>query len=320
MSDRVFKLNDIDFNQPTAEFTYKRQTYLLKYYFKQNFIRKKSYRGTKCICLLNNVGLANTLSKRKLPAQIIEQEFQKAPYYIQRCVQYKEVSFHFGISTGKYGFEVELEYFNCESHGISNLDELLEKPYIFFVKHAKTVYERELPLIKDKKLFHNFMKQKTKHIEFTCGSQSELERLTKIAAFTSSELFPLFEDWHYISITYESANDYYKGGIRSVGAKLLLYRKDENKENVLSQQSQQLFDLIFKYNSFTGIDWDYLEEQYGYLNYFPDGYGGYYPSPHTINIKVHSPLQHEKIEAALELQTWLGGKLPEAEIQALFRE
>jgi hypothetical protein len=162
------------------------------------------------------------------------------------------------------------------------------------------------------------MKQKTKHIEFTCGSQSELERLTKLAAFTLPELYPLFEDWQYININYKSANDYYKGGVYAVGAKLLLYRKDKNKDNILSQQSQQLFDLIFEYNYFTGIYWECLEEQYGHLNYFPNGYGGYYPAPHTISIKVNSPSQHERIEAALELQTWLEGKLPDDEIRAIF--
>jgi hypothetical protein len=82
MSDRVFKLKDIDFNQPTAEFTYKKHTYLLKYYFKQNFIKKKSDRSTNFICLLDRGYLADTISKRKLLPQIIEQEFQKAPYYI----------------------------------------------------------------------------------------------------------------------------------------------------------------------------------------------------------------------------------------------
>lgn len=78
----------------------------------------------------------------------------------------------------------------------------------------------------------------------------------------------------------------------------------------MSKQTQKLFDLIFEYNCFIGLDWEYNDGRHGY--------GGYDPHSYTIEVEVQTPSQHERLEAALELQSWLEGKLPESEIAVYF--
>ena len=320
MISEKLSLEAIDFSHPDGEFIFKGQPYLLKYYFKHYFIKNKTRTSTEFIYLFDDEKLAKNICNKSLSSQAIEQALHKEDYIIRRCVQYQEALFSFGTSYGKYYLPIEndwiyLEYLNCEYYQAINLTELLEKPYTFFLEFAKTVYEKELPLIDDENLYYAALARKTKATEFICGSQSELERLTKLATYILPELYPLFEYCPSFQVIYKSESEYHKGGVKEVCAEdkngdLVLYSKDEDDEDILSQQSQQLLDLIFEYNYFTGIEWEYNDGAYGY--------GGHDPYPCTIEVEVYAPSQHERIEAALELQSWLEGKLPEAEIITYF--
>ena len=246
----------------------------------------------------NNPSLLN-------PIQTIpEQE-----HWIQRCVQYKEELFSFGRNLeGQYYSPKDdewsqLKYFKCNDIKKISIDEVLKKPYAFFVERAVSVYEQELPLIEDEKKFDSFMQETTKPM-FIRGSRAELERLTKLAAFTLPELRPEFERHSMLTVFYQSQNDYHNGGVCNVAEKL----------KNMSKQAQQLFDLIFKYNYFI-IRRCFLpiakfsQNRYASYNSVPIG---------IIEVRVKFPLQYEKLEAALKLERWLKGKLPEEEIRAYF--
>lgn len=188
-----------------------------------------------------------------------------------------------------------------------NLDDILEKPKEFFLNKAKTVYQNELPKLEDKELRDSFdLGDATTSLEFVCGSESELKRLTRLAAVTLPELRPLFEQYYGIGVSYNSENDYHSGGVAEIDTG----HWNDHEVN-LSKQAQQLFDLIFEYNFFTGLHWEYNDGPGG-------SYTSYEPLPYTIEVDVPAPTQHERLEAALELQSWLEGKLPDDEIRSYF--
>lgn len=121
-----------------------------------------------------------------------------------------------------------------------------------------------------------------------------------------------------MQVIYKSENNYKHGGVAEISAEedwngeIVLYSEEESSEydDTMSKQTQKLFDLIFEYNCFTGLDWEYNDGPYGY--------GGNDPHSCKIGVAVQTPSQHERLEAALELQSWLEGKLPESEIAAYF--
>jgi hypothetical protein len=162
-----------------------------------------------------------------------------------------------------------------------------------------------MPFIEENIPFDTY-KVNNQDTEFVYGSQSELERLTKLAAFALPELASLFKEYSNLKFTYESENDYNYGGL----AKMEIGSPFGYTYSNISKRVQNLFDVTFEYNLFTGLNWEYTDGQ-------PD-YTSYIPLSHTIEVEVQAPSQHEKLEAKFELQNWLKGKLPEEEIQFYF--
>lgn len=304
MTHQSISLDAIDFSQPDGEFIYQGQTYQLKRYSGLSFFRNKMQTSSIFVCFFEDLAFAEAILEEKVSPQVIEQGIQQRIYDISRCVQYKNIPFCFGLRQGQY-YSLKSEYwklFNWKAPRHISPDDLIEKPYTFFVDQAKNAYEKELPYIEDKELHDSFRTSDAiQPIEFLCGSESELKRLTQLAAFTLPEFRPLFEQYSGFKLIYESENDYHYGGIAQIDTDDWI----DEYEAILSRQAQQLFDLIFKCNFFTGLQWEYSDGR---------GYTGYDPRPYTIEVEVHAPSQHERLEAALELHSWLEGKLSQEEI------
>lgn len=324
MAHQPINLHEIDFSQPDREFIYKRQTYQIKNYSNYYFFRNKKHTNHEFIYSFNYStyfdAVKNVFQKNSSPLNIT-QTIQEKDYLIQRCVQYKKSLFSFGRGTvqyysPKYNQWIYIWCFKCNDPGYISLDKVFKKPYAFFVEQAVSVYEQELPLIKNEKKFVSFMKETTKAIEFIRGSKSELEKLTKLAAFTLPELRFLFERYSSFRIIYESENYYQDGGVIEAidwDYEVIICTEErsiKDGEEIFSKQAEQLFNLIFEYNYFSGLYWEIGTRKPKYNDCFCVS--------ETIEVKVESPAQHERLEAALELQSWLKGKLPEEEIRAYF--
>lgn len=305
MSHQPISLHEIDFSQPDGKFVYKGQTYQIKQYANQYFFRNKKHTDCEFIFLFYNHNLPKNISRKKLSQQQFEQKMQDKLYHIHRCLEYKKRLFSFGLYQGQ-SYSIKYDYwifFHWKYPKNMKQDDLLEMPYNFFIDKAKTAYENELFIIEDDELNYSFSPSKdTKPIEFICGSESELKKLTQIAAFTLPELQPLFDQYSGFELIYQSENEYRYGGIYKINT--------ENWQNefILSKQAQKLFELIFEYNFFTGLRWEYNDGLRGC-------YTSYDPCSYTIETSLQAPSQHERLEAALELQTWLEGKLPDDEIR-----
>lgn len=187
------------------------------------------------------------------------------------------------------------------------MQEILEQSADFFVEQAKTIYhpyyleidEEEVhPSLRDSCEF-----QGEKPLEFMRVSESELRRLTQLAAFTLAELKPLFEQYSVFEVIYQSTYCY-------SGCFTAINIRERYDEIAISDQAKQLFDLIFDYNFFIGGT---LAPKYG-----GPGFNGYEIFPYRIAVEVQAPSQHERLEASLELQSWLSGKLTEEEIKSYF--
>jgi len=306
VTEQVISLDAIDFSNPDGEFIFRGETYLLKKYLDNYFIRNKKHVGLKFIvvCFLYP-------HREEVSTQDIKQSIENNQDYIYRCVQYKEALLGFGkIEDMYYSLKrngwIGLRHFNYKPHINISLQEVFEKPYESFIEQAAIAYIQELPLIEDNLLFHFFRCKEVQKIEFICGSQLELEKLTKLAALTLPELQHLFEQSSMLTVTYESDNRYGSGGIYEVIS-------GEWDEVSLSKVAEKLFNLIFEHNFFTGIYWEYNDGS-------TSGYPAYDPHAYDIEIEVQAPSQHERLEAALELRSWLEGKLPEDEIESYFNQ
>lgn len=253
------------------------------------------------------------------------------------CLQYQKNIFCFtGFGCGIY-YSIENKYwslFRCKSRFVYSyywLDKSLEKDDDFFISQAEIVAQREIPLLENSDCFFNYQSETTKAVEFLCGSKSELHRLTRLAAFALPELQNFFRESPGL-IYYSSENDYYTGGVFPVV-------KFPDYLHLLSKKTKQVFDLIYKYNFFTGLQWE-VENQVGLkCVHYDTGdcklipietelrhYICNEPRQYVLPINISSPSSnHERIEAALErieapleLQEWLQGKLPEEEIKSYF--
>lgn len=291
-------LDAIDFSKPDGEFIYKEQIYFVKHYFNTYFFKNTDPQSFEQIYAYQAYGLPETICQPNYFTQLEVDEWIQ--YYAQRCVQYKNVIFLFGLECGeyysaRYGNWVN---FNWKAPRYLNGDDILEKPYGFFAEQAEKAYFNELTIIEDKNNHDAFYGGDNEAPSFMCGSKSELKKLTRLAVYALPEFQSFFENNQSIALTYESENEYYSGGL------------NWDFEGSRAKLAQKLFDLIFEHNYFTGIYWEYNDGERGYI--------GYDPFPYTLELEVQAPSQHERIEAALELQIWLQEKLPDDEIRAIF--
>lgn len=301
-------LDAIDFSQSDGSFSFRENNYHFKKYLDIYFFKNETDSSYNYIYSLPIYSDYLIEQFRQCSQQEIEEFLQKG-VNIYRCVQYNETIFRFAeCGIGEY-YSIKYEWwqeFNWKCFRYMCFDEWLKKPDDFFISQAELVYQKEIPLIECRVSFSNYKSETTKPIEFVCGSKSELERLTQVAAFTLAELQHLFKQSSGFTVIYSSENDYNTGGVFpgvTIG----------QEYHAFSKQAKQLLNLIFEYNFFTGLYWEYTD---GY----PDYTRGYLPCPHELEIEIPHPSEHEKIEAALELQEWLQGKLPDKDIKSYFEE
>lgn len=310
----AFSLQAIDFSQPDGEFSYQGQTYQVKQYLGKYFFKNKLDKSDEFI--YSFVDLSPDLEEKICqPRQAAKAKVRlnlERKASIQRCIEYAGTIFCFA-------FNMEAEYCSFKSRYWIPLDwkpdrklawnDVLQQPQEFFIEQAYTahlpchlyIYDEEIhPALRAAYKFEG-----AKPLEFVRGCEAELKRMTQLAAHTLPELQPLFERYSNLKVVYISDNGVYSGSFNAIYTgepRNWLY-----KDN-FSQQARRLFQLIYEHNLFTGSR---LELRFG-----GSGFDGHESFPMTITVEVQAPLQHEKLEATLELQTWLADKLPEAEIKA----
>lgn len=327
MTHQAISLDAIDFSNPDGEFTFRGETYLLKKHLSIDFIRNKKHVGLEFICRLDHIGYDNRAyidSQQHNSLQVIGELIENNNICIYRCIHYKEALFSFGNGKDKY-YSPEhnqmfafgniqdyyyppesnqwicLRYINCKRPEKISLDDVLEKSYDFFIERAAIVFSQELPLIGNDDIFHSFIDIEEVQIEFIRGSELELKRLTKLAVTTLPELQLVFNHFSWLIVSYSSYDS-----ARHIGD---IFVDETWSQLTVPKSAQQLFNIIFEYNFFTGFSWE------EYDSGLP-AYACYFRRPLRIIVEVQAPSQHERIEAALELQSWLEGKLPDDEIRA----
>lgn len=203
--------------------------------------------------------------------------------YFRHCVQYKQTIFCFtDYGCGIY-YSIENKHWRvfrwksffpyCYYH----LDESLGNLDDFFISQAKTVTQKEIPLIEDPAKFSNYMSETDKPIEFVCGSESELKKLVRLVAITLPGLQIFLKKSSKLSIFYASKNeDHIGGAFPLVDLNYPYYYP-------LCKQGKQLFDLIYEYNFFTGLYW---QKSMHSINSIPAEYADYYPQSYMLNIEI----------------------------------
>lgn len=140
-------------------------------------------------------------------------------------------------------------------------------------------------------------------LNFTSGSEEELERITKVICFTESGLFDKPIRWGgTLTIRYSAAGDDGDGGYDSEGSYI--------PEGGLSDRLESLLELAFEHNSFAGYTWQYNDGAYGRRS-------GYDQSPESILVEIERPSAHDILAAYEQLKEWLKDKVPEAEMSYL---
>lgn len=265
MTHQLISLHEIDFSKPDGEFIYKGQSYQIKQYANNYFFRNKKHTSCDFICLLwysrliyYYPELPKYICQQNSSLLVLDPIIQEKDYYcLKRCIQYKEALFTFSVSQQGHYYSPKanewswLYYRNCQAFNRMSLDEILENDYELFIEQAKNAYEKEIPLIENDNLFDSFRRNTTKPIEFICGSESELTRLTKIAAFTLPEMKHIFERYSSLTVIYKSEKNinYKHGGFDEINAgdwntgviicrnEVILYGEDGNQKDTLSKQA-----------------------------------------------------------------------------------
>lgn len=237
---------------------------------------------------------------------------------VQRCINYENTIFCFDSNCwGEYcSFNSKFWIpFTWKPHTQLTLDDIIEQPNEFFLEQATSVYHPFYIKVYNEELHPSLRTacefKEEQSIEFVRGCESELKRLTQRAAIALSELQPLFEQDSDLKVIYHSFESYYPlgfGGINTVD----WYNKYDIK--TFSPKAQQLFNLIFDYNFFTGFMLVPPPEEMVYCY----GYLSYEVHPYEFVVELQPPSEHERLEAIFELQSWLEGKLPEEEIRSYF--
>ena len=133
-------------------------------------------------------------------------------------------------------------------------------------------------------------------LEFINGSQEELETITRWICHSGAGASERRSGW---SVTYSAP-----GVTRNKGGGLLEWAFSK------SASLQELFNLAYEYNPFTGYHWEYNDEKVGHQY-------SYDPQPLRISFEFRQPSHDEQRAAKQELRRWLGGKMTATEIQHL---
>lgn len=137
---------------------------------------------------------------------------------------------------------------------------------------------------------------KDEPLEFINGSHEELETVTRWICHSGVGASDQRSGW---SVTYSSP-----GVTRNKVGGLLEWTFQK------SASLQELFNLAYEYNTFTGYHWEYNDNRGGHQN-------SYDPEPFWIDFEFRQPSHDEQKAAKSELRRWLGGKMMAEEIQHL---
>jgi hypothetical protein len=133
-------------------------------------------------------------------------------------------------------------------------------------------------------------------LEFINGSHEELETITRWICHSVVGVIDQRSGW---SVTYSSPDV-----TRNRVGGLLQWTFTK------SVGLQELFNLAYEYNTFTGYHWEYNDNKVGHQN-------SYDPEPIWITFEFREPSHDEQRAAKLELRRWLSGKMTREEIQDL---
>lgn len=142
-------------------------------------------------------------------------------------------------------------------------------------------------------------------IEFINGSFDSLIRISSIVLFTELGLFDIHTSY---PVTFISNTDTCIGGFDFESFRWS--HLDSYEINRCSPRLLKLMDLVFDYNTFTGLAWEYNDGSYTHKS-------GYDPIGQAITFDVHKPSAHEVQEAFIALESWLQDKVPFNEISSL---
>ena len=95
------------------------------------------------------------------------------------------------------------------------LEDILYKSNEFFLERAETAYNYEYFILENLEELQDLFRYggEATPLEFICGSQAELKKLTQITTAALSKLQHLFKQFYKFIVIYRSENDYYPGGI-----------------------------------------------------------------------------------------------------------
>lgn len=311
----AFSLQAIDFSQPNGEFSYQGQIYQVKQYLGKDFFKHNLAKNDEFIYSFEHL-FPDLEEKIYQPQHIKKATVQidlEKEVNTQRCIEYAGTIFCLGYKGEYCSFKSRYWipiYWRHDRNLL--LNDILQQSKEFWIKQAHTA---SLPcsLKIDDQEIHPALRAAYKFrgaepLTFVRGSETELKRLTQIAAYTLPELQPLFERYSSLKVHYTPDNDLDDVGFQAIYMGEVEDWTDQLNKEKFSRQARRLFQLVYEHNRFTG---NRLTLRYG-----GPGFSGYERWPLTITVEVQAPSQHEKLEAALELQSWLSDKLPEAEINA----
>ena len=316
-----FSLQAVDFSQPDDEFILYDKTYIVKQYFGKYFFRDKSYQNNNFVYSIEKQLYYMEKNFQLIIDHLRDEIFLGSFWNIQRCIQYEDTILCFDShSQGEYcsfnsRYWIPFNWNPCQK---LSLDDVFEQPNKFYLEQTSTIYHPFYIKVYDEELHPSFRTtcrfQGEQFVEFICGSESELKRITQIATSALPEIQPLFEQYSELKVVYQSdENDTDGGSMGFVG----IYTdnwQDSYEKRIFSKQTQHLFNLIFKFNNFHGFNLVLTKEGMLYC----DGYLEYDVYPYRLVVNLSHPSHHEKLEAMFELQSWLKGKLQEEEIKTYF--
>jgi len=141
-------------------------------------------------------------------------------------------------------------------------------------------------------------------IEFICGSEEDLRRITTWILQSDASLF---DDAAIRTLTYlaivpvdetRREDKPFSDAALTPGP---AFEYEQYPECV-----SRLAEIAFEYNAFTGIYWEYLDFNFNRRD-------GWEAQPRDIRVQVQRPSEHEHAEALLNLADWLKGKAPNDE-------
>ncbi len=137
---------------------------------------------------------------------------------------------------------------------------------------------------------------KDEPLEFINGSEQELETVTRWICHSGVGVSDQRSGWNVI-YSAPDTKDNTAGGLSEWAF-------------IKSASLQELFNLAYEYNTFTGYHWEYNDNRPGHQD-------SYDSKPLWITFEFRQPSHDEQREARRELRRWLGGKMTAKEIQSL---